>query len=79
MGEQRDDPDLHDEALEADIELLAEVIDHVSDHPQHLTREEIDEALGVATAEPAPPSEATPQVRPRVHEELPDGRGRLYG
>ena len=45
-------PDLHDVDLAEDIELLSEVIDRVSDHPLHLTWEEIDEVLGVDARQP---------------------------
>ena len=47
-----DPPDLHDVDLAEDIELLSEVIDRVADHPLHLTREEIDEVLGLDTRQP---------------------------
>jgi hypothetical protein len=55
MGDGYEDHDLHDEQLEADIQLLAEVIEHVSGHVGHLTRDEIDGALGVGTTLPSAP------------------------
>ena len=76
MGEQPH-IDLHDEDLQADIELLAEVIDHVSDHLRHLTDEEIDDALGLDTAKSASTSEPTPTGRPQPLVQRGEEAGRL--